>query len=334
MNIDEEQKYIAEYDNLTDTQVLHIYRNMLLIRIFEQRVAGFAASNEVTCPVHLYVGQEAIAAGVCENLDSNDYAFSTHRSHGHYLAKGGDVNALMAEIFLKSGGCSNGKGGSMHVIDPEIGFMGSSAIVAGTIPIAVGAGLTAKVRGRSQISVAFFGDGATDEGVFYESLNYAALHKLPVLFVCENNSFSTHMPAFLRQSNPEVCERVAGFKIKTARVDGNLPLDVCCAAADLIGSIRSGNGPALLECMTYRWLAHVGPTPDIDIGYRVKKDIDFWMAKCPIVWIKKYLSGERKIYKGEIDAAEAGVQRLVEQSIEYAKASPEPAADSLTAGQR
>ena len=327
-----EQSYQSFYNDVDNQTLLHMYENMLLIRLFEQRVAEFATSREVTCPVHLYVGQEGIAAGVCENLTTNDYAFSTHRSHGHYLAKGGDVNALMAEIFLKQGGCSKGMGGSMHVIDQSKGFMGSSAIVGGTVPIAVGAGFTAKVRGGNRISVAFFGDGATDEGVFYESLNYAALHKLPVLFVCENNSFSTHLPAFLRQSNPSVSERVKGFKVPTLLVDGNFPLDVYCAASALIGEIRNGKGPALLECMTYRWLAHVGPTPDIDIGYRRKEDIDLWMGKCPISWLKHYLHTERKIANNVIETTEADVKTLVEGAIVFARESPEPETSSITGG--
>ncbi len=312
-----------EMPGQTDPKILvDILKSMLRIRLFEEEVAGQTSRGEVRCPVHLYVGQEAIAAAVCANLTQEDYAFSTHRSHGHYIAKNGSMNRLMAEIQGKETGCSKGFGGSMHVIDVGAGFMGSSAIVAGTIPIAAGAALTSQLtKDNKVVSVAFFGDGATDEGVFYETVNFATLYKLPMLFVCENNLFSTHLPDFKRQSNTKIYKRVRNFSIKTMRVDGNNPLKIYKAAKGLIHGIRQGKGPALLECMTYRWLAHVGPTEDLDIGYRKKEDVEYWKRKCPIKFLKKVMLRQKTISENAYQEIERGVEAEIEKAVVFSSES-------------
>jgi TPP-dependent pyruvate/acetoin dehydrogenase alpha subunit len=305
--------------------LLRILTSMMRVRECELAIAEMSAKGEVVCPVHLYVGQEAIACGVCATLRPDDYTVSTHRSHGHFLAKGGSLPALFAEVLGKQTGASTGHGGSMHLTSPEVGFLGSSAIVAGSIPIAVGAALAARQLGQARVSVAFFGDGATDEGVFYESINLAVLYKLPVLFVCENNRFSTHMPDFLRQGNPDITARLQGFKIPGSRVDGNDAVAVCQAALGRVEAARNGQGPALLECLTYRWLAHVGPTVDEDVGYRRKADIEYWRGRCPIVLLRQKLEAESLLDDSGFERIERTVKREVLESIEFARSSQYPA---------
>jgi len=311
-----------------ESKFLCILQSMLKIRIFEERVAEIAKNREIQCPVHLYVGQEAIASSVCVDLTDTDYVYSTHRSHGHYLAKGGDVNKIMAEIYCRVTGCSRGRGGSMHVIDRKVGFMLSSPIVGGSIPIAVGSALAAKMKGAGQISVAFFGDGATDEGVFYESLNFAIVNKLPIVFVCENNSFSTHLPDFLRQSNTSVSDRIKGFNINTDKVDGNNPYEIYKAVSDMIVRARNNKGPSLIECTTYRWLSHVGYWQDLDIGYRKKTDVEHWMSRCPIDFLSKDLIGNGILTNDEYVKMKDNIKLQIDNAVVFAKKSPAP--DPLT----
>ena len=312
----------------TQTEVRQrILVSMMRIRECEIAIAEMSAKGEVVCPVHLYVGQEAIAAGVCAALKAEDYAVSTHRSHGHFLAKGGSLRALLAEVLGKATGASRGFGGSMHLTEPAVGFLGSSAIVGGSIPIAVGAALAARQLGQPRVAVAFFGDGATDEGVFYESVNLAVLYKLPVIFVCENNRFSTHMPDFLRQGNPDVAARLQGFRIPTSQLDGNDPILIHQAAAERVDNARNGAGPVLLECLTYRWLAHVGPTTDEDVGYRRKSDIDLWRSRCPIVFLRRRLEAEAGLGSPAFEALQRDIKEEVQEAIAFARASEYPAGE-------
>jgi TPP-dependent pyruvate/acetoin dehydrogenase alpha subunit len=306
---------------------ISILISMMRIRECETAIAEMSSKGEVVCPVHLYVGQEAIAAGVCAALQVEDYVVSTHRSHGHYLAKGGSLRALFAEVLGKRTGASLGYGGSMHLTEPAVGFIGSSAVVAGSIPIAVGAALAARQLGQPRVSVAFFGDGATDEGVFYESVNLAVLYKLPVIFVCENNRFSTHMPDFLRQANPDIAARLQGFRIATAQLDGNDPVAIYQAARDRVDKARKGAGPALFECLTYRWLAHVGPTVDEDVGYRRKADIEHWRSRCPIAFLRRRLEAESGLDASSFDAIERTIKQEVRESINFARGSEYPAVE-------
>jgi TPP-dependent pyruvate/acetoin dehydrogenase alpha subunit len=319
-------------DAVAATLLRNMVGSMLRIRVFEQRVAELVAAGDIRCPVHLYVGQEAIATGVCTALQTDDYVLSTHRSHGHYIAKGGDLNRLMAELYGKRTGCSHGRGGSMHLVDSAVGYVASVPIVAGTIPIAVGAALSAKLRKSGQVSVAFFGDGATDEGVFYESVNLAAVYKLPILFVCENNLFSTHMPVFKRLANVSISRTVSGFNMPAVRVDGNNVGAVYEESKRLIESIRSGSGPAFLECMTYRWLAHVGPTEDLDVGFRKKEDVEYWRDRCPIDAARSSLYERGALTQAGYQELIEAERNCVEESLRFALDSPYPQPQELHDG--
>lgn len=306
-----------------------LYITMLRIRIFEEKVAELLAPQpEIRCPVHLYTGQEAVATGVCANLRKSDYVFSTHRSHGHYIAKGGDMKTLMAELYGRLAGCSHGKGGSMHVASPELGLPGSSAIVGGTIPVAVGAALAFSLKNDDGVSVAFFGDGAVQEGVFYESLNFASLKRLPVIFVCENNLYSTHMPIASSLANTKISKIADAFDTVGVRVDGNNVLEICEIAGDLISRARHGEGPSLIECLTYRWHGHVGPSFDLDKGLRSKEELDYWTDRCPIKAVEDLplsigMSEEERL------RSRMSVEKEVEEAIAFARESSYPADGEL-----
>lgn len=309
-----------------------MYRTMLRIRVFEERIAELITQGEIICPVHLYIGEEAVAAGVAANLKAEDFVFSTHRSHGHYLAKGGDMKALAAEIYGRSTGCCGGRGGSMHLASPEMGLPGSSAIVAGTIPLAVGAALSFATRKTGNVAVAFFGDGAANEGAFYESLNFAALKKLPVIFVCENNLYSTHLPVAECLAETGIYKKAVASGMPGTRVDGNDVVDVYRAAGKAVSIARKGGGPALLECMTYRWRGHVGPNFDVDKGLRTQAELDAWMAKCPIKRAEKLLMGSGIISETDKKQLHQSVEKEVAAAIVFAKESPYPEAGELLRG--
>ncbi len=267
-----------------------MYESMLLIRIFEERVAELVTEGRVKTPCHLYIGQEAIASGVCAALEKEDYVWGGHRSHGHYLAKGGQLNLMMAEIFGKGNGCSKGRGGSMHLFAREVGILGTVPLVSATIPLAVGAGLASKVRSDGRVSVAFFGDGAMEEGPFHESANFAALYKLPILFVCENNYYASHMQLLERRS--------------------------------------LGAGPTFLECRTYRWRGHVGPAWDMDVGVLRKDELKDWLPKDPIPRARALLL-ERGLPPGEIERVEAAIRSAVEDAVAFAIESSAPPESGL-----
>jgi len=311
--------------NIPTTTLLAMYITMLRIRKFEERVAELVYPlKEIVCPCHLYIGQEAVATGVCSALKKEDWVFSTHRSHGHYIAKGGDIKALMAELYGKEAGCSKGRGGSMHLASPEWGLPGSSAIVAGTIPLAVGAALSFSMQKKDSVSVAFFGDGAAGEGVFYESLNFASLKKLPVIFVCENNLYSTHLPISACLAEVHICEKAAAFNMPGIRVDGNNVVEVLQSAKKAIDRARLGKGPALIECMTYRWRGHVGPNDDIDKGLRSREELDCWMNRCPIKTLEESLLTRGIMSESEKSKIIKRIDKEIEDSVTFAKQSPYP----------
>lgn len=317
-------------DVSTDT-LRSLYRTMVRIRCFEEKVAELLTGEErIKCPTHLYTGQEAVATGVCANLKKEDYVFSTHRSHGHYLAKGGDMKTLAAELYGKVTGCSRGRGGSMHLASPEAGLPGSSAIVAGTIPLAVGAALAFVLQKKNNVAVAFFGDGATNEGIFYESLNFASLKKLPVIFVCENNLYSTHMPISECLAAPEIYSKAEAFAMSGVRLDGNDALEVYRTAKNFIEAARNGGGPALLECTTYRWHGHVGPDYDLDKSLRGKEELDYWQARCPIQALEKILVNHGIISKSEKQQIQDKINHEIAEAIIFARKSPYPDESELT----
>jgi len=240
------------------------------------------------CPVHLSIGQEAVPVGVCAHLTNADYAISGHRAHNHYLAKGGDLKRMIAEIYGKETGCSRGKGGSMHLIDLSVGFLGATPIVGSTIPIGVGAALGAVMAGEKRVSIVFFGEGATEEGVFHEAVNFAVLKNLPVVFVCENNLYSVYSGLEVRQpKGREVCQVAGGHGVASSQGDGNDISEVHRRAGEAIERARRGQGPSFLEFATYRWLAHCGPSSDIRLGYRTQEELDTWKKRCPLLRAKE-----------------------------------------------
>ena len=325
--MNEKMVYSLNMDDTTNIspetlRMMHV--TMLRIRKFEERVAELVSKNEIICPCHLYIGEEAVATGVCAALRKEDYVFSTHRSHGHYIAKGGDIKALMAELYCRATGCSKGRGGSMHLASPDVGLPGSSAIVAGTIPLAVGVALAFSLQKRDGVSVAFFGDGATNEGVFYESLNIAALRKLPVIFVCENNLYSTHLPISACLADTDICKKAEAFGVPAIRVDGNNIAEVFKVAAGAVEDARSGKGPTLIECMTYRWRGHVGPGYDLNKGIRSKEELDYWMNRCPIKLFEELLFKHGILSESEKNKIYENIEEEIEEALIFAKESPFP----------
>jgi len=308
--------------------LIELHETMLKMRLAEERLADALLAGEIRCPVHLYTGEEAVATGVCAHLNEGDYVLGTHRSHGHYLAKGGSLKAMMAEIYGKVTGCAQGRGGSMHLVDPKLRAF-ATPIVGATIATAVGIALASSMRGDGAVSVAFFGDGATDEGRFYECLNLAALYKLPVLFVCENNFYSTHLPMEARQPADNIYQRAEMFALPGVRVDGN---DVCAVyrvAGEAVQHARNGGGPALLECRTYRWRGHVGPHYDLDKGLRSPEELAAWQARCPVKRLEQTLLAEGVLINDDLTSIHQRIEREVEEAIAFAKANPLPRASDL-----
>jgi pyruvate dehydrogenase E1 component alpha subunit len=315
------RNFIKENPEIT----LELFRKMKIIRLTEEMIAEKYCEGKMRCPTHLYTGQEAIAAAVGLALRQNDFVVSTHRSHGHYLAKGGDLKKMIAEIYGKVTGCSKGKGGSMHLIDKSVGFMGSTAIVGGTIPIAVGLGLSIKLHKTDQISCAFFGDGAVEEGVFYESVNFAVLKKLPVLFICENNLYSVYSHLNVRQpEGRKIYKMVQGIGCPSMYGDGNNVLQLYEKVKSVINLIRQGKGPFFFELKTYRWREHCGPNYDNNIGYRSEEEFIFWKKRDPIRYLEKQILKESMISKGEIERISKDILKEVEEAFEFAEKSPFP----------
>lgn len=300
---------------------------MLRIRLCEESFIEPILNGTIKCPVHLYVGEEAIATGVCAALKTADQIFGTHRSHGHYLAKGGDLKKLVAEIYGKSTGCSHGRGGSMHVIDKKQGMMGSVPIVGGTIALALGAALAARVQKKDTVVVGFFGDGAMGEGVIYEALNFAALKKLPLIYVCENNGYSTHLPIRECRSKNNIWESAKLFGASSERVDGNNVLKVFEATKRAVASCRKGQGPAFLECMTYRLRGHVGPDDNIQgthTDIRPLQEIKHWQKKDPLPNFERFLIKNKHLTPKEIAGIKQRAAKEVAEAHQFARQSPYP----------
>jgi pyruvate dehydrogenase E1 component alpha subunit len=298
---------------------------MKRIRYVEEEIARRYSEGAMRCPTHLSIGQEAVASGVGLALRKDDLAVSGHRAHAHYLAKGGSINAMLAEIYGKSDGCSHGKGGSMHLIDESVGFMGSTAIVAGTVPIGVGLAYGIHVSGTQQVSCVFHGDAVVEAGVFFESASFAALKNLPVLFVCENNLYSVYSPLNVRQpKGRSIATMVRGLGLEAATADGN---DVCkvyemtCSA---LNSIRSGSGPQFLEFSTYRLREHCGPNYDNDIGYRSEEEFQRWTARDPIVNFEIYAQVQGLLSKGDLEEIQRKITGEVSDAFLFAEESPFP----------
>jgi len=301
-----------------------LYQTMVRIRRFEERLALLVEAGEVTCPCHLCIGQEAIAAGVCAALEATDYVWGGHRSHGHYLAKGGDLAAIMAELFGKVTGCSRGRGGSMHLIAPEVGILGTVPLVAATVPLGVGAGLASKFRGDRRVSVTFFGDGAVEEGHFH-----AAVQRLPVIFVCENNLYASHLHLLERRAADNIYKAGEAHGIPGIRLDGNDVLAVHRAAVNAVDRARAGAGPTLLECRTYRWRGHVGPSWDMDVGVKRREELQDWLPKDPVARVETLLAGlgVSRDWCGDIQRQ---IDEEIDAAVTFARESPYPDGGDLT----
>lgn len=301
---------------------------MKRIRHVEEEIAGRYHEGKMRCPTHLSIGQEAVAAAVGKALRREDLAMSTHRAHAHYLGKGGDLKSMIAEIYGKAAGCSRGRGGSMHLIDLSVGFEGSTAIVASSIPVGVGMALAAKIKGTGQASCIFFGDGAVEEGAFYESANFAAVKCLPVLFLCENNLYSVYSPLEVRQpAGRKIHEMVRAMGMRTCEGDGNDVEEVYRVTSDALARIRSGEGPQFLEFHTYRWREHCGPNYDNDIGYRAESEFLRWKERDPIARYQSELLAAGVLARGDADAMQAQIAAEVDAAFAFADAAlfPEPA---------
>jgi TPP-dependent pyruvate/acetoin dehydrogenase alpha subunit len=308
-----------------------LYHQMLRIRAIEEAIATLYAEQQMRCPVHLSIGQEAAAVGACAAVEKTDYAMSGHRSHAHYLAKGGSLRAMMAEIYGKATGCCGGKGGSMHLVDLEAGFLGAVPIVGSTIPIAVGTAFASQMRGESRVTLSFFGEGATEEGVFHESINFASLKKLPVVFVCENNLYSVYTPMSVRQpAHREVFQQANGHGVEAHQADGNSVEEVFRLTQSAVAKARAGGGPTFLELMTYRWREHCGPNYDNNIGYRTEQEYESWKAQCPLARLRTQLLAKKLMSEADETRWQAELAREIEDAVAFAKSSPFPPCSAMT----
>ena len=300
-----------------------VYRSLRLIRRTEEEIARIYPSDKIKSPVHLSIGQESVSVGVCDILDAGDVISATYRGHAAYLAKGGDLKQMMAELYGKGTGCAAGKAGSMHLIDMGANVLGMSAVVGTTIPVAAGYAFALQREGKGRIAVSFFGDGATEEGVFSETLNFASLHKLPILFVCENNGFAIHSPIANRWATEALCERVRTYGIEAKELADDDVFAIREAAGQAAQAIRGGEGPQFIECKTYRWREHVGPGEDYDDGYRTRDELDAWQAQDQVAATGAMLDD------AERQAIDDEVESLIAEAVVFAEQSPWPEPEEL-----
>jgi pyruvate dehydrogenase E1 component alpha subunit len=304
---------------------------MLRIRLIEEGIADLYPEQEMRCPVHLCIGQEAIPVGVCSALHKEDIVMGNHRSHGHYLAKGGDLKAMMAEIYGKATGCSNGKGGSMHLIDLSVNFLGSTPIVASIVPVGVGTAFGTMMKNENSVTVIFLGRGATEEGVFTESLNFASLKEIPVIFISEDNLFSVYSPLTERQPEKRDNSAIAqAYGIPGYKGDGNNIKTVYEMTQKAVKHAREGHGPYFLEFETYRWREHCGPNFDNDLGYRSEEEYLEWKKRCPVENYEQFLTGENLLNKKQADQMREAILLEFEEAVAFAKSSPFPEIEEMT----
>ena len=327
----ERDKHTAQRALLTlqETQLLELYRRMVLIRQFEEKTAEMYARGKITGFCHLYAGEEAVAVGAIYALYDKDYVLSTYREHGHCLAKGADPKVVMAELFGKITGISKGRGGSMHLFDPDLRFMGGYAIVGGGLPIATGLGLSVQYNEGPEVVCCFFGDGALPQGAFHESLNMASLWKLPVVFVCENNFYGMGTMVQNAICQEELYRFAEPYKMPGVRVDGMDVLEVYGATMEAVARAREGDGPSLIEAVTYRFRGHSMSDP---AEYRSKREERIWQERDPIKNLRRRMLGERHVAEGRLTEIEAAVAREIEEAVKFADESPEPSVDELGKG--
>ena len=315
--------------SISKDEMRSMLEKMLKIRHFENRVKDLFAAGELPGFVHLYLGQEAIAAGVCSALRSDDYITSTHRGHGHIIAKGGEMKYMMAELYGKKTGYNKGKGGSMHIAWPELGILGANGIVGAGIPIATGAALSAKVQGRDKVTACFFGDGASNEGSFHESLNMAGAFKLPIVYVCENNLFGVSTRQTDVRGVQDVAVRAESYGFPGIVVDGNDVIAVNETACEAVKRARAGEGPTLIECKTYRWRTHFEGEPDT---YRPPEEVQAWMQKEPIGRYKDHMINNGYFTRDEIDQLESSIVHELDEAVEFSRQSPLPEPEEALEG--
>ena len=296
-----------------------IYRSLYRIRRVEEEIARVYPTNKIKSPVHLSIGQEAVSVGVCQALEPKDIVFGTYRGHALYLAKGGNLKKMIAELYGRATGCAKGKGGSMHLIDVSAGVMGGSAVVGTTIPQAVGYAYALKIKRSSCVVVSFFGDGAVDEGVFHESMNFAALKNLPIIFVCENNFYAIHTHQNQRHANPKIWERALSYGMPAKRIEGNDLFMIYQKVSEVVKAIRAGEeGPFFFECMTYRLKEHVGPNEDYHLGYRTREEADFWLKNDPLQKLALLVKPKKR------QKIEKEVEKEIDEAFDFAEKSPFP----------
>lgn len=306
--------------------LLQFYREMLYLRLVEEGIVERYGEQEMRCPVHLSIGQEATAVGVCQALKREDRVYSTHRCHAHYLAKGGDLKAMLAEIYGKAAGCIGGRGGSMHLMDPAAGMFTSVPIVGSSIPLAVGGALADKMAGNDHVNIAFIGDASIEEGVFHESANFASLHKLPVVFVCENNLYSVYTPLRQRQPARPLTDVAAAHAIPAGEADGNDVEAIHGLTQEAVARARHGGGPSFLVFDTYRWREHCGPNYDNHIGYRSEAEYETWRKRCPLEAAQAKLKRLGLLPEGRAEEMAVELKRTIDAAFEFAKSAPLPLA--------
>jgi len=306
--------------------LLDYYRKMLELRVFEVKVQELYRNAMLPGFVHLYVGEEAVAVGVCANLEPADLVFSTHRGHGHALAKGVPAGIVLAELWGKVTGSSGGRGGSMHMYAPEYGFMGTNGIVGAPIPLATGGALSAKLRKKGQVVVSFFGDGAVNSGSFHEAVNFGAVWDLPVVYVCENNLYATEMAFSRATKNTSVASRANSYCLPGVEVNGQDVMAVHEAAKKAIQRAREGGGPTLIECKTYRYVGHHEGDPGTD--YRTREEVKQWKDRDPLK-LSRNLLLDLGVDEKELQAVDQEVESLIDRAVEFAEGSPEPSPESV-----
>ena len=310
---------------LDKPMLLEIYRKMVAVRVFEETAADLFLKGQLPGFLHSYIGEEAVASGVCAHLTPQDVITSTHRGHGHAVAKGARLDMMMAELFAKKTGYCHGKGGSMHIADLDLGILGANGIVGAGVPIATGAGLALKLKGSDRVTVAFFGDGGSNTGAFHEGVNMAAVWNLPVVFVCENNQYAESTPRDVHQRIKDVAQRAMAYDIPGVVADGMDVFDVYQKTGEAIDRARTGGGPTLVETKTYRFMGHYVGDPQT---YRSKDEVEQWKKRDPIAMFRKRVVEEGKITAAELDAIDAAIAKEMEQAVEFARQSPEPDIES------
>lgn len=314
-------------DQVDQGLLLKHYKKMLELRLFELKVQELYRNGRLPGFVHLYVGEEAVAVGVCSNLELTDLVFSTHRGHGHALAKGVPADVVLAELWGKTTGSSGGRGGSMHMYAPEYGFMGTNGIVGAPIPLATGAALSAKLRNNRQVVVCFFGDGAVNSGSFHEAVNIGSVWDLPVVYVCENNLYATEMSFQRATKNTSIASRAAAYGMLGVEVYGQDVEAVHAAAETAIRRARDGGGPTLIECKTYRYVGHHEGDPGTD--YRTREEVQQWKQQDPVKLARKRLIDSGEVPEHKLQGVDLEVEQLIDHAVEFAEKSPEPSADSV-----